>query len=99
MPGNYELAAPVNNGTNEMAAPEMISKAVVQSDVPDDKNKDKEANIEVYDKNQKEEFVTQEINESFYNQVESKVKGRTRLEELKDIMEDWINYNYNEHES
>ena len=33
------------------------------------------------------------------NQDESKVKGKTRLEELKDIMEDWIDYNYNEHES
>ena len=59
--------------------------------------------IGVYDENQNEEFVTQEINESFYNhyqyQVEPTVNGRTRLEELKEIMEDWINYNYNEHES
>ena len=62
-----------------------------------------EVNIEVYDENQKEKFVTQDINESFHNhcqiQVEPTVNGRTRLEELKEIMEDWINYNFNEHES
>ena len=43
------------------------------------------------------------MNESFHKhcqiQVEPKVNRRTRLEELKEIMEDWINYNYNEHES
>ena len=46
-----------------------------------------EENIEVYDENQKEEFGTQDINESFHNhcqiQVEPTVNGRTRLEELK----------------
>merc|ERR1712115_452911 len=25
--------------------------------------------------------------------------GRTRLDKLEDIMEDWINYNFNEHEN
>ena len=46
-----------------------------------------EDNIEVYDENQKEEFGTQDINESFYNhcriQDEPRVNGRTGLEELK----------------
>merc|ERR1712002_582991 len=50
------------------------------------------------------------MNESFHKhcpiQVETKNNnntdlkyGRTRLEELEEIMEDWINYNFKEHES
>ena len=43
-----------------------------------------EDNIEVYDENQKEEFGTQDINESFFRiQDEPRVNGRTGLEELK----------------
>ena len=64
----------------------------------DDKNEDssvidaqslhpEEDNIEAYDENQKEEFGTQDINESFHNhcriQVEPRVNGRTGPEELK----------------
>ena len=50
------------------------------------------------------------MNESFQKhcpiQVETKNNnnadlkyGRTRLEELEEIMEDWIKFNFNEHES
>ena len=46
VPGDDELAATDENGTNEIAAPEMISKAVVQSIMPDEKNKDNETEIE-----------------------------------------------------
>ena len=43
-----------------------------------------EDNIEVDDENQKEEFGTQDINESFFRiQDEPRVNGRTGLEELK----------------
>merc|ERR1712240_473533 len=46
-----------------------------------------EENIGVYDENQKEEFGTQDINESFHNhcriQVEPKVNGRPGVEKLK----------------
>ena len=62
-----------------------------------------DVNIGVYDENQKEKFVAQDMSESFHNlcpiQVEPKVNERTRLEELKEIMDDWINYNFNKHES
>ena len=50
------------------------------------------------------------MNESFHKhypiQVETKNNnntdlkyGRTRLQELEEIMEDWINYNFHKHES
>ena len=69
-----------------------------------------DVNIGVYDENQKKKFVAQDMNESFHKhcpiQVETKNNnntdlkyGRTRLEELEEIMEDWINYNFKEHES
>ena len=69
-----------------------------------------DVNIGVYDENQKKKFVAQDMNESFHKhcpiQVETKNNnntdlkyGRTRLEELEEIMEDWINYNFKEHKS
>ena len=66
-------------------------------------SRSEDVNIGVYDENQKKKFVAQDMNESFHNhcpiQVEPKVNERTRLEELKEIMDDWINYNFNKHES
>ena len=52
-----------------MAAPEMISKEVVHSNVPGE------------------------------NKIIDLQYEKTRLEELEEIMEDWINFNFTEHES
>merc|ERR1712080_3055 len=57
----------------------------------DDDKKENEAKIE--------EIEIIENKAEVVHEVEPKVNERTRLEELKEIMDDWINYNFNEHES
>merc|ERR1712089_3577 len=72
----------------EMAAPEMISKEVVQSNVPEESK--------VIERDKVDKIIGESHQEDSNIDLEYE---KTRLEELEEIMEDWINFNFTEHES